>query len=92
MMCSAETYRLMTRQVMEVTDGKLVAAHEGGYSELYVPFCGHAMLEEMAGSARRAADPLAARISDQQPCDRTDSFHRATVDRLREELAAAGVL
>lgn len=92
MMCSAETFRLMTRAVMEVTGGKIVASHEGGYSELYVPFCGHAMLEEMSGSSIRATDPLLARINGQQPCAHTDVFHRATVDRLRDELILAGVL
>lgn len=27
----------------------MVALHEGGYSELYVPFCGLAVLEAMSG-------------------------------------------
>ena len=48
MLCTAQTYREMTRRIMDTTDGKLVAAHEGGYSELYVPFCGHSMLEQMS--------------------------------------------
>ena len=75
MMCSAETFREMTRQVMRITDGRLVAAHEGGYSELYVPFCGHAMLEEMSGATTRAEDPLKARIAGQQPDARVTAFH-----------------
>jgi hypothetical protein len=29
--------------------GRLVALHEGGYSDVYVPFCGLAAIEEMAG-------------------------------------------
>jgi acetoin utilization deacetylase AcuC-like enzyme len=29
--------------------GRLLAFHEGGYSEYYVPFCGLAVMEEMAG-------------------------------------------
>lgn len=29
--------------------GRLVAVHEGGYSELYVPFCGLAVIEQLAG-------------------------------------------
>ena len=28
---------------------RLVLAHEGGYSEIYVPFCGVAVLEELTG-------------------------------------------
>lgn len=92
MMCSPETYRLMTRMVMEVTNGRMVAAHEGGYSELYVPFCGHAMLEEMSGSSIRAEDPLQARITGQQPDAYADAFHGQVIDRLEAELKANGVL
>ena len=37
-------FRLMTRQVMaaaaDLCSGRLVLVHEGGYSELHVPFCG----------------------------------------------------
>lgn len=29
-------------------DSKMVAVHEGGYSELYVPFCGLAVIEQLA--------------------------------------------
>lgn len=28
--------------------GRVVAVHEGGYSELYVPFCGLAVIEQLA--------------------------------------------
>ncbi len=90
MMCSAETYQLMTRQIMAVTDGRLVAAHEGGYSEVYVPFCGHAMLEEMSGTDIRAADPLYNRVTSQQPDEHVDAFHRGVVDRIRDELRSFG--
>ena len=92
MMCTAETYRLMTRMVMESTGGKVVAAHEGGYSELYVPFCGHAMLEEMSGSNIRATDPLRDRNDGQQPDAHTDEFHVSVVTRLQDELREHGAL
>lgn len=90
MMCSAETYRLMTRKIMDVTDGRLVAAHEGGYSELYVPFCGHSMLEEMSGSTIRSQDPLNERIAKQQPNADQDEFHRNVVSGLRKFLVDGG--
>ncbi len=70
MLCHAETFREMTREVMDAAkncNGRLVMAHEGGYSELHVPFCGHAVLEEMSGSKITAPDPLLPRISGQQP-------------------------
>ncbi len=92
MMCSPETYRLMTREIMNITDGRLVAAHEGGYSEMYVPFCGHAMLEEMSGSTIRAEDPLANRIAGQQPDAYADDFHKQVINRIMNELTAGGVL
>ncbi|MEE9335449.1 MAG: class II histone deacetylase [Granulosicoccaceae bacterium] len=92
MMCSPETYRLMTKEIMNITDGRLVAAHEGGYSEMYVPFCGHAMLEEMSGSTIRAEDPLRHRIAGQQPDAYADAFHEEVISRLKKELTNGGAL
>jgi acetoin utilization deacetylase AcuC-like enzyme len=92
MMCSAETYRLMTRQIMNATDGRMVAAHEGGYSELHVPFCGHAMLEEMCGSNLHAEDPLHNRIASQQPDAYADAFHSEVINRIEQELKDNAVL
>jgi len=37
--------------------GRLVATHEGGYSNAYVPFCGLAVIEELAGRRTPATDP-----------------------------------
>ncbi|GKY86888.1 class II histone deacetylase [Sinisalibacter aestuarii] len=71
MLAHAATFRAMTRQVRELADelcgGKLVAVHEGGYSEWYVPFCGHAVLEELSGSAITAPDPMEATYTTRQP-------------------------
>lgn len=71
MLATAETFRLMTRAVRQAADdlcgGRLVLVHEGGYSEMHVPFCGHAAIEELAGSAIRAPDPLAATLQARQP-------------------------
>jgi acetoin utilization deacetylase AcuC-like enzyme len=82
MMCSAETYRVMTERIMRITEGRLVAAHEGGYSEVYVPFCGHAMLEQMSGSSISVPDPLADRINTQQPDKRVNRFHSELIDEM----------
>lgn len=84
MMCTAETYRLMTKQLMDITNGRLVAAHEGGYSEVYVPFCGHAMLEHMSGSSIKAQDPLAKRLNAQQPNDRLVTFYSELITEMVE--------
>ncbi|MEO0944568.1 MAG: class II histone deacetylase, partial [Pseudomonadota bacterium] len=71
MLASAETFRLLTRATQKVArdvcGGRLAMAHEGGYSEVHVPFCGHAVLEEMSGSTIRAEDPFAETLKVRQP-------------------------
>lgn len=37
--------------------GKLLFFHEGGYSAYYVPFCGLAVVEELAGITTKVVDP-----------------------------------
>ena len=88
MMCSAETYRVLTRMLMKATGGRFAAAHEGGYSEMYVPFCGHGMLEEMSGSSIRAEDPMAARVAAQQPGARAQAFHSELIAEMAAYFAA----
>ncbi|MEO0653727.1 MAG: class II histone deacetylase [Pseudomonadota bacterium] len=88
MLASAETFRLMTRQIKtaaaDLCDGRLTLVHEGGYSELYAPFCGHAVIEELSGSAIRAADPLAATVAQRQPGPAFDAFVSAQITALAE--------
>jgi acetoin utilization deacetylase AcuC-like enzyme len=84
MMCSSETFRKMTKMIMAETNGKLVAAHEGGYSEVYVPFCGHAVLEAMSDGTIHVDDPMLQRINNQQPNDRLAKFHSSEISRLAE--------
>jgi acetoin utilization deacetylase AcuC-like enzyme len=36
--------------------GRVVAVHEGGYSEQYVPFCGLAVIEQLAGLRTKVRD------------------------------------
>jgi acetoin utilization deacetylase AcuC-like enzyme len=71
MLASAETFRAMTAQIgavaEELCQGRLILTHEGGYSEAYVPFCGHAVLEELSGSRRKAPDPMAEIVAARQP-------------------------
>jgi len=90
MLCSAETYRLMTRQLMQAADqlcnGKLVMAHEGGYSEVHVPFCGHAVLQEMSGSKIDAGDAMGARIANQQPNANMETIFNNIINEIAAEL------
>ena len=39
-------------------DGRLVVAHEGGYSSAYVPFCGLAIVEALSGIESGVEDPM----------------------------------
>jgi len=86
MMATADTFRQMTRRTMdlahEVCDGRLVLVHEGGYSEVHVPFCGHAVIEELSGSAIRAPDPLGETLALRQPDARFDRFVSDWIDDL----------
>ena len=62
MMLSTEGYRYMTKATKELADkyakGRLVALHEGGYCPTYVPFCTHAIIEELSGIATDVGDPF----------------------------------
>ncbi len=84
MLCTADTFRALTRMVMQAADrlceGRVTLVHEGGYSEVYVPFCGHAVLEELSASPVTAPDPLAATLDKRQPDARFDAFVTAWID------------
>ena len=67
MLCGSDTFAYMTKKLMSFTKGKLVLAHEGGYSDVHVPFCGHSVLQALSGSVVSVEDPLAERIKSQQP-------------------------
>lgn len=92
MLATADTFRQMTKQVMNAADtlcdGKLVLVHEGGYSEAYVPFCGHAVIEELAGSAIRADDPMATSLAMRQPNARIQAFFDTLVDEMAQTFAS----
>ncbi|WP_159977953.1 class II histone deacetylase [Roseobacter cerasinus] len=90
MLATAQTFREMTQRVKDTAarlcEGRLVLVHEGGYSEAYVPFCGHATLEALSGSNITAPDPLAEALQVRQPNSRFDAFLKGEIDRFAEEL------
>ena len=61
MMLSSEGYRKMTERLMvaadEYCEGRLLMTHEGGYSEMYVPYCGLAVVEQLSGIRSDVDDP-----------------------------------
>jgi acetoin utilization deacetylase AcuC-like enzyme len=60
MVVSADGFRRMTRYLKEVADdfagGRMAVMHEGGYSQSYAPFCGLAVVEELAGTRTAMSD------------------------------------
>jgi len=62
MMMHSDGYRQLTRIMLDVADevceGRLVVEHEGGYSAAYVPYCGLAIVEELAGIRGTIEDPF----------------------------------
>ncbi len=91
MLAHQGTFQAMTQQVMaladDVCDGRLVMVHEGGYSETYVPFCGHAVLQEMAGSQITAPDPFGDVFHLRQPDAAFDRFLDQHIKALEDALA-----
>jgi acetoin utilization deacetylase AcuC-like enzyme len=61
MMATSETFREMASRLVDTaaatSHGRIVATHEGGYSNAYVPFCGLAVVESLAGQRSSASDP-----------------------------------
>lgn len=63
MMLGSEDYRYFTAALQQHAatsphcQGRVVAVHEGGYSEQYVPFCGLAVIEQLAGLRTKVQDP-----------------------------------
>lgn len=61
MMLTSESYREFTEMLMRSADkhckGRLIFAHEGGYSKDYVPYCGLAVVETLSGHQTDVLDP-----------------------------------
>ncbi len=90
MLATADSFRHLTRRTMDAArdlcHGRLMMTHEGGYSETYVPFCGHAVLEEMSGSPVTAPDPFEPTLTLRQPDARFDAFVDGWIDDLAASL------
>ncbi len=89
MQLHSESFRWMTRRLLDVAAvhcaGRLVAAHEGGYSEAVVPFCGHAVLEVLAGERTEVVDPFLELFVAQQPSEDFCRFQRGLIDALARD-------
>lgn len=88
MLLGARAFKEMTARLMDLTGGRMLMVHEGGYSELHVPFCGHAVLAAMAGSGIDAGDPVGPRADAQQP---DEGMARVFSDRISGMVDAFGL-
>lgn len=84
MLAHAETFRAMASRIKALADelctGKLICVHEGGYSELMVPFCGLAIVEELSGQRTDVIDPMFEIVEAQQPPADMIAFQRARLE------------
>lgn len=88
MQLHSESYRWMTSALMQVAQrhcqGRLVCAHEGGYAESAVPFCGHAIMEALSGERTDVEDPFLDLFQAQQPGERFCQFQRGLIDEMAQ--------
>jgi acetoin utilization deacetylase AcuC-like enzyme len=90
MMLHSESYRELMQSVMALADtycqGRLVVVHEGGYAEAVVPFCGHALVEALAGEKTEVEDPFLDFAMAQQPFEHFRKFQRQVIDEMVAKL------
>ncbi|MBB3183271.1 acetoin utilization deacetylase AcuC-like enzyme [Halomonas fontilapidosi] len=95
MLLNSAAFAGMTRQLRElaerVSQGRLVMIHEGGYSEGYVPLCGHAVIQTLADSEIAVPDPQNDEIA-AWAYQALQPHQRALIDGWRAAWAAAGRL
>jgi len=92
MQLHAGSFREMTRMMAATAErlghGRVVMIHEGGYSEVHVPFCAMAAIEALSGLASEVCDPFMEFIERQQPPDDFDALHR---ERVRQQAQRLGL-
>eukprot|EP01036_Dinobryon_divergens_P030326 gene30326-39555_t len=61
MILHSDSFRMMAEKLISAADdlchGRILFAHEGGYSKEYVPFCGLAVIESLCGVRSPVEDP-----------------------------------
>ncbi|NAZ77654.1 class II histone deacetylase [Kineococcus sp. T13] len=83
MVVTSSGYRQMARLLKEAAEelcgGRLVMSHEGGYSPVYVPYCGLAVLEVLADHPTGVVDPYESGYRE-LPAQRTSAQQREVLD------------
>lgn len=82
----SDTYRALAQRAQALADalcgGRLVVVHEGGFSESAVPFCGHAIVEVLAGTGPLVDDPYLPLMQAWQPHGPQDALQRELVEAM----------
>ena len=90
MQAHSETFRHLMAQTLAAADdlcgGRVVVAHEGGYSEAYVPFCGHALIEALSGHSTAVTDPNLDFARQQQPNEDFQKLQRRLLEEQAKDL------
>jgi acetoin utilization deacetylase AcuC-like enzyme len=88
MLATSETFGQLTKFVMgaanELCSDRLAMVHEGGYSEVYVPFCGHRVIQELSSSSIKADDPYKFLFESRQPNQRVQNFYSELITELEQ--------
>ena len=68
MMLDSKSFRRLAMKVTvleaRICEGRLVMSHKRGYSDGYVPFCGHAVIEALADVRTDVVDPLSDHVEE----------------------------
>jgi len=83
MQLHAGSFRAMTQMMLDVAGrlghGRMVMLHEGGYSQVHVPFCAIAAIEALSGIVTDVQDPFMGFIELQSPAQDFAELHRQRV-------------
>ncbi len=89
-MMTSDGYRQLTAALMEAAErhaaGRLVLAHEGGYSTAIVPFCGLAVVETLSGIRTAVEDPFSPHVA-WMAGQELQPHQREAIERARQALA-----
>ena len=66
-----------------------MVVHEGGYAESYVPFCVHAVVEQMSGERTDATDPMLEFFEAQQPNARVTALQAEMISEMASAFGLA---
>jgi acetoin utilization deacetylase AcuC-like enzyme len=93
MMLSTKGYAQLAQAIQTLADelcgGRLVALHEGGYSEEYVPFCTHAIIERLSSIETDVNDPFIYALAG-TGYDIVHPYQKEWVDNLETNLNNTG--